>query len=66
MAVHTDSTLTVHYRPHSELDFGVTTGDNIITSFSNKFRTTMFNICFYSVGLIFAVGASTVLLRLAE
>ena len=66
MAVHTDSTLTVHYRPHSELEFGITTGDNIITGFSNKFRTTMFNIYIYSVGLFFAVGASTVPLRLAE
>ena len=29
MAANTASTLEVHYRPHSELEFGVTTGYNI-------------------------------------
>ena len=63
MAVHTASTLEVQHRPHSELEFGVTSEINITTGFGSKAKSALFDTYFYFVGTLFIVAAFPVMTR---
>ena len=60
-AVHTASTLEVRGRPHSVLEFGVSSEINITTGFGSKSKTASFNTYYYIVGLLLVVATSPVM-----